>query len=94
MECLRLHYAYTLRHWFDRFRAHEAEVRALYDARFTRMWRFYLAASEQTFRHAPQAVFQIQLSRRVDAVPLTRDYLYDTGPTEHVPRARDARDLQ
>ncbi|WP_299560306.1 cyclopropane-fatty-acyl-phospholipid synthase family protein [uncultured Sulfitobacter sp.] len=94
MECLRLHYAYTLRHWFDRFRAHEAEVRALYDARFTRMWRFYLAASEQTFRHAPQAVFQIQLSRRVDAVPLTRDYLYDTGPTEHFPRARDARDLQ
>lgn len=42
------------------------------------MWRYYyyLAASEQTFRHGPQDVFQFQLCRRVDAVPITRDYLY------------------
>lgn len=86
IECWRLHYAYTLRHWYDRFRTHEDEARALYDDRFARMWRFYLAASEQTFRHAPQAVFQIQLSPRVDAVPLTRDYQYDTGRT--TPRRR------
>lgn len=79
IECWRLHYAYTLRHWYDRFCAHEDEVLALYDDRFVRMWRFYLAASEQTFRHAPQAVFQMQLSRSVDAVPLTRDYLYSAG---------------
>ena len=77
IECLRLHYAYTLRHWYDRFCAHEDAVRALYDDRFVRMWRFYLAASEQTFRHAPQAVFQLQLSRNIDAVPLTRDYIYE-----------------
>jgi len=79
IECWRLHYAYTLRHWYDRFCAHEDEVRELYDERFVRMWRFYLVACEQTFRYAPQAVFQMQLSRRVDAVPLTRDYLYDAG---------------
>lgn len=41
-----------------------------------RMWRYYLAASEQTFRHGPQDVFQFQLCRKVDAVPITRDYLY------------------
>ena len=76
VECWRLHYAYTLRHWFDRFTRNEAEVRALYDARFVRMWRFYLAACEQTFRHGRQAVFQLQLSRQMGAVPLTRDYLY------------------
>ena len=77
VECWRLHYAYTLRHWYDRFKDHEDEVRALYDEQFVRMWRFYLAACEQTFRHESQAVYQFQLSRHVDAVPLTRNYLYD-----------------
>lgn len=76
VECWRLHYAYTLRHWFDRFNQSHEEVSAIYDDRFVRMWRFYLAASEQTFRHGQQAVFQFQLSRKIDAVPLTRDYLY------------------
>ncbi|MCR9235149.1 MAG: cyclopropane-fatty-acyl-phospholipid synthase family protein [Alphaproteobacteria bacterium] len=77
IECWRLHYAYTLRHWYDRFQENEDQVAALYDDRFVRMWRFYLAACEQTFRNSPQAVFQFQLSRNVDAVPLTRDYLYN-----------------
>jgi cyclopropane-fatty-acyl-phospholipid synthase len=76
VECLRLHYAFTLRHWFDRFTANSDQLRRIYDERFLRMWRFYLVASEQTFRFARQDVFQFQLSRRIDAVPLTRDYLY------------------
>jgi cyclopropane-fatty-acyl-phospholipid synthase len=76
IECLRLHYAQTLRCWFDRFNAKADTAAALKDQRFVRMWRFYLAASEQTFRHGPQDVFQFQLCRRVDAVPITRDYLY------------------
>ena len=76
IECWRLHYAYTLRHWYERFQAHENEVAELYDDRFVRMWRFYLAACEQTFRHGSQAVFQFQLSRNINAVPLTRDYIY------------------
>jgi cyclopropane-fatty-acyl-phospholipid synthase len=79
VECLRLHYAYTLRHWFDRFEANKDKVRALYDDRFVRMWRFYLAACELTFRHGHQAVFQCQISRRIDAVPVTRDYLYPSS---------------
>ncbi len=76
VECLRLHYAMTLRHWFERFSAKADEAARLKDARFVRMWRFYLAAAEQTFRHSAQDVFQFQLCRRPDAVPLTRDYLY------------------
>lgn len=76
VEVWRLHYAMTLRHWFDRFRANEDRVRALYDERFCRMWRFYLAGCEQTFRFNTQTVFQFQLARGQDAVPLTRDYLY------------------
>ncbi len=76
IECLRLHYAMTLRCWFDRFSAKADVAAALKDQRFVRMWRYYLAASEQTFRHGPQDVFQFQLCRKVDAVPITRDYLY------------------
>ncbi|MBC6406606.1 MAG: class I SAM-dependent methyltransferase [Rhodobacteraceae bacterium] len=76
IEVWRLHYAETLRHWYDRFMANIDRVREIYDERFCRMWRFYLVASELTFRLNWQVVFQIQLARRQDAVPLTRDYLY------------------
>ena len=76
VECLRLHYARTLHAWLTRFDANRDKVARLYDARFIRMWRFYLIASEQCFRFDRQAVFQIQLSKTVDTVPITRDYLY------------------
>jgi cyclopropane-fatty-acyl-phospholipid synthase len=76
IEVWRHHYAMTLRHWHDRFVARIDEARRLYDERFCRMWRFYLIASEMSFVEGHQVVFQIQLARRKDAVPLTRDYLY------------------
>jgi cyclopropane-fatty-acyl-phospholipid synthase len=76
IEFLRLHYAFTLRHWFDRFSAKADVAASLIDETFVRAWRYYLAASEQTFRHTAQDVFQIQLSKKVDAVPITRNYLY------------------
>ena len=76
IEVWRMHYALTLRHWHDRFMSNIDRVRDLYDDRFCRMWRYYLAACEQTFRHNRQVVFQVQLARKVDAVPITRDYLY------------------
>ena len=78
---LRLHFAVTLRAWYDRFMAAladpaaRARVPQLADGRFVRMWRFYLVGAEQTFRHGGHAVFQIQLARRQEAVPLTRAYL-------------------
>jgi len=77
VEILRLHYAETLRHWYDRFMAHEAKVNEIYDPRFVRMWRYYLKACETTFRYGYQAVFQIQITRELDSVPVTRDYIYD-----------------
>ncbi|MEZ5778828.1 MAG: cyclopropane-fatty-acyl-phospholipid synthase family protein [Paracoccaceae bacterium] len=84
IEVWRLHYAETLRHWRTRFEAHVDAIEALYDARFCRMWRFYLVASELSFRIGRQVVFQIQLARRQDAVPLTREYLYsDTAPRKN-----------
>ena len=77
IEILRLHYAQTLHHWFDRFQAHRDEVRALYGERFCRMWEFYLAGCEMAFRNGRMMVFQLQLARERDAVPLTRDYIAD-----------------
>ena len=75
IEVLRLHYADTLRHWRRRFLARRAEAEALYDERFCRMWEYYLACSEMSFRHLQNVVFQIQLAKRQEAVPLTRDYI-------------------
>ncbi|MBK45616.1 MAG: SAM-dependent methyltransferase [Roseovarius sp.] len=76
VEVWRLHYAETLREWRRRFEANIERARALYDDRFCRMWRYYLIASELTFRLSDQVVFQFQMSPKQDAVPLTRDYLY------------------
>lgn len=88
VEVWRLHYAETLRHWHDRFNANIDKARALYDDRFCRMWRFYLAASEESFRQAGQCVFQFQLARNVAAAPITRDYLYAGQEREVAPDVR------
>jgi cyclopropane-fatty-acyl-phospholipid synthase len=75
VEVLRLHYAKTLLAWRQRFLAHREEARKLYDERFCRMWEFYLSAAEAAFRYEPAVVFQVQLTKQRDAVPLTRMYV-------------------
>lgn len=75
MEILRLHYAKTLALWRQRFMANREKAEALYDARFCRMWEYYLAAAEMGFRWGGHMNFQLQLAKRVDAVPLTRGYI-------------------
>ena len=83
VEVLRLHYAKTLSEWQKRFQANRAEIAALYDERFCRMWEFYLAGAEMAFRHENQVVFQIQIAKRVDSLPLTRDYMsQERGDTD------------
>jgi len=79
IEVLRLHYAETIRHWRQRFQANRERVKqtAGYDERFCRMWEFYLAGCEVSFRYMNQMVFQIQIAKRQDAVPLTRDYMVE-----------------
>jgi cyclopropane-fatty-acyl-phospholipid synthase len=79
LEIWRLHYAETLRHWRARLLANRARIEALYDERFFRMWEFYLAGSECAFRHQGHMVFQAQLARSIDAVPLARNYMYDAA---------------
>jgi cyclopropane-fatty-acyl-phospholipid synthase len=75
IEILRLHYAETLRLWRQRFQARREEAKEIYDERFCRMWEYYLATSEMSFRNGSLMVFQLQLAHRRDAVPLTRDYI-------------------
>jgi cyclopropane-fatty-acyl-phospholipid synthase len=77
IEVLRLHYARTLRAWRRNFAANRAAIARLYDERFCRMWEFYLVGSELAFRRMGHMVFQMQLARRQDAAPLTRDYITD-----------------
>ena len=75
IEILRLHYAETLKAWRERVLAHREEVERLYDARFVRMWEFYLAGAEMSFREQNLMVFQIQLAKRQGIVPITRGYI-------------------
>jgi len=76
LEVWRLHYAKTLQEWRRRTYAHEKAIVDLYDEKFFRMWDFYLSTAECAFRNLGHVVFQIQLAKKVDTVPLTRDYIY------------------
>jgi cyclopropane-fatty-acyl-phospholipid synthase len=81
IEVLRLHYAETLKEWRRRFKAHRSIVAELYDERFCRMWEFYLAGAEMAFRHDGQVVYQIQLTKCIGTLPLTRDYMFESERT-------------
>jgi cyclopropane-fatty-acyl-phospholipid synthase len=75
VEILRLHYARTLAHWRRRFDANRDTIASIYDERFCRMFEFYLAGSQLAFEVQDHMIFQLQITRRQDAVPLTRDYM-------------------
>jgi len=76
IEVLRLHYAQTLRHWRERFLASWDEAARIRGERFCRMWEFYLAGSECAFRYQNLVVFQIQLTHKIDTIPIVRDYIH------------------
>jgi len=75
LEVLRLHYALTLRQWRTRFLKNRKRAQLLYDERFCRMWEFYLASSEVAFRHHGLSIFQLQFSKHLQELPLTRTYM-------------------
>ncbi len=81
VEVLRLHYAETLKEWRRRFKERWHEAVQLYDERFCRMWEFYLAGAEMGFRREGLVVFQVQLAKRIDALPITRDYMLELERT-------------
>jgi cyclopropane-fatty-acyl-phospholipid synthase len=78
VECLRLHYAYTLRHWLERATRARAKIVEMYDERFFRMWEFYLAGGIVMFESGAACNYQVQYVRDRRALPLTRDYMLET----------------
>ncbi|MDG1852468.1 MAG: cyclopropane-fatty-acyl-phospholipid synthase [Gammaproteobacteria bacterium] len=76
VEIWRMHYAWTLRALLERFEAHKDEIVGLKDESFYRMWEFYLAVCDMSFEFANLVVFQCQLAKQHEVVPITRDYLY------------------
>lgn len=78
IEILRLHYARTCEAWYETCVAKKDEIITLYDEKFWRMWVFYLAGAAMAFRHMGQMVFQVQLAKSLEAVPITRDYIAET----------------
>ena len=83
LEVWRRHYALTLREWNRRFQAVRGQFARAKDERFCRMWEFYLLSCATAFEIADLVVFQFQLARANDTVPVTRDYLYgDPQDTE------------
>jgi cyclopropane-fatty-acyl-phospholipid synthase len=77
VEAMRFHYAHTLEEWYRRTCRAQKDITELYDERFFRMWQFYLAGSEAAFRYGGMVNWQIQYVKRRNAIPMTRDYMYD-----------------
>ena len=77
VENLRLHYGLTLRHWLERATANRDKIEAMYDARFFRMWEYYLAGGIVMFESGAACNYQVQYIRDRRALPLTRDYMLE-----------------
>jgi cyclopropane-fatty-acyl-phospholipid synthase len=75
VETLRIHYAYTLLHWLKRAEDARADIVAMYDERFFRMWEFYLAGGIVMFENGGACNYQVQYVRDRRALPITRDYM-------------------
>ena len=77
IEILRLHYAHTLTHWYKNVQKNKSQIINMFDERFYRMWEFYLLASKYSFVNMGNVVFQIQFSKNINNLPLTRNYMYN-----------------
>lgn len=87
VEAMRFHYCYTLAEWYDRTVMHKDEIVDMYDERFYRMWQFYLAGAEQSFRYNKMVNWQIVYVKDRAAIPMTRDFMYEESA-----RLRDAEE--
>ena len=77
VEVLRLHYAHTLSRWYQNVIENKDKIIKMFDQRFFRMWEFYLLASKYSFVNMGNVVFQIQIAKNINNLPLTRNYIYN-----------------
>jgi cyclopropane-fatty-acyl-phospholipid synthase len=77
VEAMRFHYCYTLEEWYNRTVLHRDEIVAMYDEAFYRMWLFYLAGAEQSFRNGTLVNWQLVYVKDREAIPMTRDFMHE-----------------
>ncbi|QYU69969.1 cyclopropane-fatty-acyl-phospholipid synthase family protein [Leptolyngbya sp. 15MV] len=77
VEAMRFHYSHTLEEWYNRTVMHREEITAMYDEKFYRMWLFYLAGAEQSFRNGKMVNWQLQYVKDRNAIPMTREYIHE-----------------
>ncbi|WP_421991965.1 class I SAM-dependent methyltransferase [Qipengyuania sp.] len=77
VEAMRFHYCWTLKEWYERTVMHREEITAMYDEQFYRMWLFYLAGAEQSFRNGTLVNWQLQYVKDRAAIPMTREYIHE-----------------
>jgi cyclopropane-fatty-acyl-phospholipid synthase len=77
VEAMRFHYSYTLEEWYNRTVMHRDEIIEMYDEEFYRMWLFYLAGAEQSFRNGTLVNWQVQYVKDRNAIPMTREYIHE-----------------
>ncbi len=75
VEAMRFHYSHTLEEWYNRTVVHQQEITEMYDEVFYRMWLFYLAGAEQSFRNGGMVNWQLQYVKDRSAIPMTREYI-------------------
>jgi cyclopropane-fatty-acyl-phospholipid synthase len=80
VENLRLHYARTAGCWLAAFEKSRDQVARMFDERFVRMWRMYLAGTQAAFLSGDLQLFQVLVApARSNEVPLTREHIYQAG---------------
>ena len=77
IEILRMHYAHTLDYWYKNTMQHKETIVKMFDEKFLRMWEFYLLISKYSFINMGNVVFQIQIAKNINNLPLTRNYIYN-----------------
>jgi len=77
VEAMRFHYSHTLEEWYNRTVIHRDEIVSMYDEQFYRMWLYYLAGAEQSFRHGTLVNWQLLYVKDRAAIPMTRDYIVE-----------------
>jgi cyclopropane-fatty-acyl-phospholipid synthase len=77
VENLRRHYAKTAAEWLKRFERSADRVASMFDDRFVRAWRLYLAGTTAAFSTGLLQLFQVTFARAEDrTMPWSRAYLY------------------
>lgn len=77
VEAMRFHYSHTLEEWYNRTVMHKDEIVEMYDEVFYRMWQFYLAGAEQSFRYGRLVNWQLIYVKDRAAIPMTREFIHE-----------------